>query len=171
MSIWRKVLFGPPARPPVRRPELLVAPAVPPPLSMERLIRDYAAFLEQHPHNPTRIEDATVLPHRKELILDALFAAMEQSQPDRVQKFLCLAAVSLAQFQYQVGPEPLEQFGLNISTMPRTKDVTIWREYMKRSAEAQRRTEDDFREFDKLVKDDVEFILRKISAAESKRPR
>jgi len=40
--------------------------------SREDILGDYAAFMEHNTSHPTTIEDVSVLPHSKEIILDAL---------------------------------------------------------------------------------------------------
>jgi hypothetical protein len=142
---------------------------IPPPPSMEQIIRDYGAFMEQHPSLPTRIEDATLLPHRKELILDALFSAMGQPQPKEIQEFLRVAAMSLVQFQYNVGSEPLEQLGMDVAKFPHTDDFKTLKEQAKRLVEVQRQTADRFNEFSKLVEIDLQFVMKKIAAADALR--
>jgi hypothetical protein len=142
-----------------------------PHLSNERIIRDYGAFVERHPPLPTRIEDASFLPHQKELIFDALFLELEQRHPDLMLDFLQVAAMSLVQFQYNVGREPLEKLGIDVAKLPVTNDLKILREQAKLMVEAESKTRDRYNEFDQLVQDDLRFVRRKIAAAESKRQR
>ena len=134
--------------------------------SNEKIIRDYAAFMERHPSLPTRIEDASVLPHQKELIFDALFSAMQQPHTTRMYDSLQIAAMSLVQFQYNVGSEPLEKLGMDLAKLPRTNDLNALRAEAIMLVEAQRKTGDRFNEFDKLVDEDMRIVLAKIAAAD-----
>ena len=140
-----------------------------PHLSNEQIIRDYAGFMERHPPLPTRIEDASILPHQKELIFDALFLELEQRHPDLMLDFLQVAAMSLVQFQYNVGREPLEKLGMDVAKLPATNDLNMLREQAKLMVQAESRTCYRYNEFDQLVQDDLRFVRRKIAAAGSKR--
>jgi len=139
--------------------------------SMEQIIRDYGAFMERHPPLPTRIEDTSVLPHQKAIILDALLSAMEQQNTAQTQEFISIAAMSLVQFQDNVGREPLEQLGMDISKFPSSNDLNVLREQIKLTVEAQRKTEERFNAFNKLVQNDLQFVTAKIAAADALRRR
>jgi hypothetical protein len=139
--------------------------------SRETIISDYGAYMEHNPPLPTRIEDVSVLPHPKEMILDALLMEIRRGHPTHLNEMMKVGAISLAQYQPGVGNEPLEYLGMHISKLPRTKDLEALRTQAKLLAEAQIKTQDRFNEFSKLVQDDLRRISSKIAAAEPASPK
>ena len=71
-----------------------------------KIIQDYGALIERNPPRPTRIEDTSVLPHPKAAILEALMFEIEQGHPRHVDNMLRSGAISLAQYQWDVGDRP-----------------------------------------------------------------
>jgi hypothetical protein len=122
------------------------------PLSHEKIISDFRAFLKRRWSSPAKIEDASLLPYRRELISDALLSAMMQPNSAEVRSFLRNAAMSLAQFQYGVGNEALE--------MPRAQS-----ERLSESGNADKIHR--FDEFDVLVQADLRCVMERIAAAAS----
>jgi hypothetical protein len=127
--------------------------------------------MEHNPPLPTRIEDVSVLPHPKEMILDALLMEIRRGHPTHLNEMMKVGAISLAQYQPGVGNEPLEYLGMDIGKLPRTKDLEALRTQAKLLAEAQIKTQDRFNEFSKLVQDDLRRISSKIAAAEPASPK
>jgi len=76
------------------------------------------------------------------------------------------AARSLIQLQYNVGKEPLEQLGMDITIFLPTNDLNALRERARLMAKTQERTADRFGEFNNLVQEDERFVETKIAAAE-----
>jgi TPR repeat protein len=139
--------------------------------SREMIIGDYGAFMEHNPSLPTRIEDVSVLPHPKEVILDALLMEIGRGHPRHLDEMMQVGARCLAQYQPGVGKEPLEKLGLDISKLPRTKDPDALRAQAKLMSEAISKTADRFNAFEKLVEDDLRRISSKIAAAQSRNTR
>jgi hypothetical protein len=137
--------------------------------SRETIIGDYGAFMEHNPSLPTRIEDVSVLPHPKEMILDALLIEIGRGHPKHLDEMMQIGAMSLAQYQPSVGKEPLERLGMDVSKFPRTNDLKALRAQAKLIAEAQSKTQDRFNAFNKLVEDDLRRINSKIAAAQSRK--
>jgi hypothetical protein len=79
------------------------------------------------------------------------------------------AARSLIQLQYNVGKEPLEQLGMDITIFLPTNDLNALRERARLMAKTQERTADRFGEFNNLVQEDERFVETKIAAADAKR--
>jgi hypothetical protein len=119
----------------------------------ETIIQDFGALMERRPPLPTRIEDVSALPHPKATILDALLFELGQGHPKHMAEMLRVAAISLAQYQPGVGREPLEMLGADISKFPATLAEA------KRAAPALSKMRDRFKEFDKLVQDDLRRII------------
>ena len=126
--------------------------AVQQPPSQGKIIADFRAFLKRRPSSPTKIEDASLLPYRKELISDALLAAMRQPSSAEMQSFLRIAAMSLAQFQYDVGNEALEMPDLEFEEFPEPGDEDKIRR---------------FNEFDTLAQSDLRRVMERIAATAS----
>jgi hypothetical protein len=98
------------------------------PLTNHRqILADYFALMERRPFLPSRIEDVSVLPHPKALILDALLREIRQTRSDDVKMRLGWAAAGLAQYQPNAGAEPLEMLGVNLSALPKTNDINVLR--------------------------------------------
>jgi hypothetical protein len=76
--------------------------------SRETIISDYGQFMEHNPPLPTRIEDVSVLPHPKEMILDALLMEIGRGHPTHINEMMKVGATSLAQYQPGVGKEPID---------------------------------------------------------------
>ena len=139
--------------------------------SRETIISDYGAFMEHNPPLPTRIEDVSVLPHPKEMILDALLMEIGRGHPENLDAMMQLGARCLAQYQPGVGTEPLEKFGMDISKFPPTSDLEALRAEANLMVEAQSKTGNRFNEFSKLVEDDLRRMTSKIAASVSSSPR
>jgi hypothetical protein len=126
--------------------------AVQQPPSHEKIIADFRAFLKRRPSSPTKIEDASLLPYRKELIFDALLSAMKQPISAEMKSFLRIAAVSLVQFQYDVGNEALEMPDSEFEECPESGDEDKIRR---------------FNEFDTLVQSDLRRVMERIATRAS----
>ena len=134
----------------------------------ETIIRDYAALLARDPPQ-VRIVDESVLPHEKGLILNTLLSEIEKGHPQQIEEMLCAQAIFLAQYQFCVGPKPLEPFGIDITKFPRTtpKELRALAELV--GAEAQIKRKQQFDNLNKIVEQELKYITAKIAAAKSKR--
>lgn len=140
-------------------------------LNPEKVINEYGAFIENHPPSPLRIEDISVLPYPKDIILSALLNAMSPGQKEK-NDFLHGGAIFLAQYQPGVGSEPLYQGGFDLNEFllqrPTTKDPEAVRAKMKEmqvAIERGKKTAARFEEFNKLVAEDLRQIGVKFTAA------
>jgi hypothetical protein len=129
----------------------------------ETIIQDYGALIERKPPLPTRIEDVSALPYPKTTILDALLFELGQGHPEHITEMLRVGAISLAQYQPGVGREPLEMLGIEVSRLP----VTLAE--AKRLAPTPSKMQYRFKEFDRLVQDDLRSIKSRIAAAEARK--
>ena len=135
-------------------------------IGREKIIREYGGFIERDAPLPTHIEDVSVLPYPKEIILSALL--LEITRRDVAQtEALRICARDLAQFQPGVGREPLEMLGVDLAKLPSPprNDIKGWRSYLRFVAEAKGNTRSRFEEFNKLVEDDLGRINSQIEAA------
>jgi len=130
---------------------------------LETIIQDYGALMERKPPLPTRIEDVSVLPHPKATILDALLFELGQGHSEQITEMLRIGAISLAQYRPGVGREPLEMLGADVSRLPETLAEA------RRLAPTLSKMQYRFKEFDRLVEDDLQRIKSGIAAAESRR--
>jgi hypothetical protein len=110
---------------------------------------------------PTRIEDASVLPHPKETILNALLEELQRPHPKWMHDSLRVAALSLPYYQPGVGDIPLEMLGMDISKLPKAENIEAIQRQARQLVEAEAKTRDQFTAFNKLVQDD----MRRISMA------
>jgi len=60
---------------------------------------------------------------------------------------------------------------MDISKFPSSNDLNVLREQIKLTVEAQRKTEERFNAFNKLVQNDLQFVTAKIAAADAVRRR
>ena len=128
-----------------------------------KIIQDYGAFIERNPPLPTRIEDTSVLPHPKAAILEALIFEIEQGHPKHVDDMLRFGAISLAQYQRDVGRDPLEMLGTAARDLP----PKLAEE--KHLAELLTKIQDRFKKFDELVQDDLRLINGRIAAVDAQK--
>jgi hypothetical protein len=130
----------------------------------QKIIDDYGALIERSPPSPLRIEDVSMLPHPKEMILTAACLALARSGDD--QKFvtaLKYGAIGLAQYQPGVGDQPLHFFGFDLS---KERDLPPEDAIERITANP---TEPRYKEFNALVEKDVERIKRILAQVESVR--
>lgn len=132
--------------------------------SRSTIINDYGAFMERNPASPTRIEDVSVLPYPKKLILSALLAEIGRGHPQYFDEMLRIGAMSLAQYQPGIGEEPLEMLGLDVTKFPKANNLEALRAEAKRLVEAEGRTRNQFNDFNELVEEDLRRISSKIAA-------
>jgi hypothetical protein len=123
--------------------------------SIKKIINDYGALIERHPPRSTRIEDVSVLPHPKEVILDALLSEIGRGHSKHMDDMLRVGAIYLAQYQSGVGNEPLEPRGTHKGKLPRANGLDELR------AEAKKR--ERFDQFNKLVESDLRRISLRIA--------
>jgi hypothetical protein len=128
-----------------------------------RIIQDYGALLERNPPLPTRIEDISVLPHPKAAILDALIFEIGRGHPKHVDDMLRFGAISLAQYQRDVGREPLEMLGTDARDLP----PKLAEE--KHLALVLTKMQDRFKKFDELVQDELRLINAKFAAVDAQK--
>jgi hypothetical protein len=133
-------------------------------LERNKIINDFGAFIERNPCPPTRIVDVSVLPHRKEQILEALLLEIPHEVDPKMKDCLKVGATSLSQYQPGVGEVPLEMLGMDFWKLPVSKDPAV----IRMLVEAEARTRPRYEEFKKLVTKDLNDIEAKISAAERK---
>lgn len=138
-------------------------------LTREKIIQEYGALMERTPPLPTRIEDVSALPHPKEEILDALLQEIVRRHPQHISDAMRAGAISLAQYQPGVGNDPLEMLGVDVAKLqlPNERDVEALRAQAKLIAETESKTRERFREFNKLVTEDLKRINAMIAAAEA----
>ncbi|MGF7170299.1 hypothetical protein FHS91_001976 [Sphingobium xanthum] len=80
---------------------------------LEQIISEYASFLEAHAPAPVvEIRDQQTLPFDKWLILDAILIGLILSDDEGWQWALGTSAVSLADFQPNVGKHPISALGV-----------------------------------------------------------
>jgi hypothetical protein len=127
--------------------------------SVGKVINDYGALMQRRPPRSTRIEDVSMLPHPKEIILDALLSQIGKGQSKHMDDMLRVGAMYLAQYQSGVGNEPLENLSVIKGRLPRANGLIEIR------AEAQRRSA--FDRFNKLVEADLRRISLRIAAIQS----
>jgi hypothetical protein len=135
----------------------------------ERVIRDYGALVASNPPLPTRIEDTSMLPHPKDIILDALIYEIGRGYAANVEESLIGCAITLAQYQVGVGNKPLEMLSLDLVRTPKPTNLEELRQLAKRSVEISEKTELEFKKFNVLVENDLKIILSKIESARMKR--
>ena len=128
-----------------------------------RIIQDYGALMERNPPLPTRIEDVSVLPHPKAAILDALIFEIGQEHPKHIDDMLRFGAISLAQYQRDVGREPLEMLGTDARNLPRKLAE------QKHLAEVLSKMQDRFKKFDELAQTDLRLINGKIATVDAQK--
>jgi hypothetical protein len=128
-----------------------------------RIIQDYGALMERNPPLPTRIEDVAVLPHPKAAILDALIFEIGQGHPKHIDDMLRFGAISLAQYQRDVGREPLEMLGTDARNLPRKLAEE------KHLAEVLTKMQDRFKKFDELAQTDLRLINAKIATVDAQK--
>ena len=128
-----------------------------------RIIQDYGALMERNPSLPTRIEDVSVLPHPKAAILDALIFEIGQEHPKHIDDMLRFGAISLAQYQRDVGREPLEMLGTDARNLPRKLAE------QKHLAEVLSKMQDRFKKFDELAQTDLRLINGKIATVDAQK--
>ena len=78
------------------------------------LASEYGAWLEDHPIF-TEICDEKLLPYPKDTLLNALIIAAMASRDETYRASCWMSALSLAQFQKDVGAEPLLHGGMSVS--------------------------------------------------------
>lgn len=133
------------------------------------IIADFGALIEKRPPLPTRIDDTSLLPHHKYDILEALYAELARPQSDNIIAMMKIAARSLKQFQDDVGSEPVEMFGIDISKLPTATTVDELRKEAKHMVTAQGKAADRFDRFNKLVQEDEKEIEAALDLADAKR--
>jgi hypothetical protein len=127
--------------------------------SVGRIINDYGALMQCRPPRSTRIEDVSVLPHSKEVILEALLSQIGKDQPKHMDDMLRVGAIYLAQYQSGVGDEPLENLSMIRGKLPRANGLDEIR------AEAGKR--ERFDQFNRLVESDLRRISLRIADIQS----
>jgi hypothetical protein len=78
------------------------------------LASEYGAWLEDHPVF-IEICDEKLLPRLKDTLLNALIIAVMASKDETYRAGCWMSALSLSQFQKDVGPDPLLHGGMSIS--------------------------------------------------------
>jgi hypothetical protein len=136
--------------------EAVPAPAQAP---VGKIINDYGALMERRHPRSTRIEDVSVLPHPKEVILDALLSQIGSGQSKHMDDMLRVGAIYLAQYQSGIGDEPLENPGMTRGKLPRAAGLDEMR------AEAKKR--ERFEQFNRLVESDLRRISLRIADIQS----
>jgi hypothetical protein len=129
----------------------------------DAVLRDYFALMEQRPFLPTRIEDVSALPHSKTSILEAILKELRQTKSKEARERLAFAAAGLAQYQSNVGAEPLEMLGIDIATFPRTNDLNVLKKEVALLASLDSKR-NRFNTFNKVVEVELSQILQKIEA-------
>jgi hypothetical protein len=137
-------------------------------IERQNIITDFGALMARSPALPTRIEDVSALPHPKDAILSALLLELTRGHDARMNEVLKVGAISLAQFQPGVGPEPLYMLGL-----PDSEVFAEGRDKEELMALAKRVTEHPararFDEFNLKVAQDLKEIEAKLAAADKLR--
>ena len=131
--------------------------------SDRKIVEDYGIFVQRDAPLPTRIEDASVLPHAKNVIMDAIFREMARAKNDDIREFLKIGAIFLAQFQQGVGHEPLEMLGMDISKLPSTQDPQKLRREIAMVLASQEKTAKRFEAFNQIVQAEIALIEAKIT--------
>ena len=139
-------------------------------LNPQEIINSYGAFIEHNPPLPLCIQDVSVLPFSKELILSSLLGAIQQGQAQS-NEVLHVGAILLAQFQPGVGNTPLHSGGFNLMEFlqrrPPTKSPeTVKEEMNEMQAEIEKGKflAAKYEIFRKLVDEDLQQIEAKFSA-------
>lgn len=132
------------------------APATPmSPKEAQRTIKDYGALVERSPPSPLRIEDVSKLPHPKETILTAVCLVLATiGDDDEFASSLKRGALGLAQYQPDVGDEPLHFFGFDLTEEPDLPPEEAIEQI------ASNPTEDRYKRFNALVEKDIERIQK-----------
>ncbi len=92
-----------------------------------RIVGVFGEFVANHAPLPTRIEDESVLPFPKKVILEAILLEIVRHGEARTEPHRNCARC-LAQFQREVGPEALELTGVDLTTLnlPSAEDKAAW---------------------------------------------
>jgi hypothetical protein len=133
------------------------------PPSNEQIIGAFGSLMQRNPPLPTRIEDVSVLPYPKDVILRALLEEMRGAHPKRMLDDMQVAALSLAQYQQGIGKVPVEMLGADLAKLPKTSDLDA----LRREARQLVGAADRFAGFDKLVKDDMRRIRSALQSIKS----
>ncbi len=128
-----------------------------------QIIRDYGKYLEENSGGGIEIIDVSVLPHPKEDILTALQIGIALTNDEKVLNNLKISAISLSDFQENVGPEPIIALGVS----PLDFDKYTQEELAAKIAESDW---DKYQSFKEISDKDLELnILPRIRIAEDMR--
>lgn len=123
------------------------------------VIADFGDFLDQK-SIVGEIRDVSELPHTKSDILDSICSELGKDQDEIVLEQLKIAALFLADFQEDVGGEPLRQLGISSAEMQQLSNS----EAMDRIAENP--TREKYEHFNKIVQQERKAIEAMLMKAE-----
>lgn len=136
---------------------------------VQQIVSDYGAFLEhQDSTYGVAIFDEKDLPHKKEVILDAICLVIRTELDDDMRNALKISATRLAEYQEGVGDQPvsMQADGLDMNVL----SGSLSTEEMKDLAAKMARTDQKRFEYYKSLADkDLNRIMEKLQEAEQMR--
>jgi hypothetical protein len=130
-----------------------------------QIIGDFGELIETSAANASCIYDVSALPHPKEEILHAMIDELRKSKSRNEREFLKVGARLLCQYQYGVGPSPIELIPSSIFSQ-RAFTAGDLRNEAAAIAKLSERVKPKYDAFNTVVDADVQRVQAMIAAAE-----